>query len=71
MEIPQPESTSVWERRKNLEIENQELGIDNRRLKAKMKDLQDLLDRKSKWPAIHLWGDLKIPYSELLGGNKV
>ncbi|XP_028593276.2 coiled-coil domain-containing protein 102B isoform X1 [Podarcis muralis] len=70
MEIPQPESTSVWERRKNLEIENQELGIDNRRLKAKMKDLQDLLDRKSKWPAIHLCGDLKIPYSELLGENK-
>ncbi|XP_053252170.1 coiled-coil domain-containing protein 102B [Podarcis raffonei] len=70
MEILQSESTSVCERRKSLEIENQELGIDNRRLKAKMKDLQDLLDRKSKWPAIHLCGDLKIPYSELLGENK-
>ncbi|XP_061449573.1 coiled-coil domain-containing protein 102B isoform X1 [Rhineura floridana] len=70
MERLQSESASERERRKILDTEKQELDIENRRLKIKMKDLQDTLDRKSKLSAILSCRDLKLPHSDLLGKNK-
>ncbi|KAJ7338641.1 hypothetical protein JRQ81_012543 [Phrynocephalus forsythii] len=58
------ETATSGRRRRVLETEKQELDRENRRLKAKVKDLQDLLDRNSDSPAVHLCGTLKIPHSK-------
>ncbi|XP_044282211.1 coiled-coil domain-containing protein 102B [Varanus komodoensis] len=69
LERLQSESESEWERRKILETEKQELDRENGRLKTKLKDLQDLLDRKSIIPAVHLCGDLMNSHGEPLQEN--
>ncbi|KAJ6664389.1 hypothetical protein lerEdw1_007046 [Lerista edwardsae] len=66
MERLQSENAAEREKRKLLETEKQELERENRRLKTQVKDLHDLLGKKSKPSAIHLCGDLKTKQSEHL-----
>uniref|UniRef100_K7E4F3 Coiled-coil domain containing 102B n=1 Tax=Monodelphis domestica TaxID=13616 RepID=K7E4F3_MONDO len=71
LERLQAENTSEWGKREILETEKQSLERDNRRLKAQVKEMEELLDRKNPLTATSQCPDLKTSQSELLEKKKV
>uniref|UniRef100_A0A4X2LNM1 Coiled-coil domain containing 102B n=1 Tax=Vombatus ursinus TaxID=29139 RepID=A0A4X2LNM1_VOMUR len=71
LERLQAENTSEWGKREILETEKQELERDNRRLKAQVKEMEELLDKKNPLAVTSQGPDLKTSQSELLEKNKV
>ncbi|XP_068955673.1 coiled-coil domain-containing protein 102B isoform X2 [Petaurus breviceps papuanus] len=70
LERLQTENTSEWGKREVLETEKQGLERDNRRLKAQVKEMEELLDKKNPLAATSQGFDLKMSQSELLEKNK-
>uniref|UniRef100_A0A674ISG1 Coiled-coil domain-containing protein 102A n=1 Tax=Terrapene triunguis TaxID=2587831 RepID=A0A674ISG1_9SAUR len=70
LERLQSENTSEWGKREILETEKQDLERENRRLKAQVKEIQELLDKRNKLPSTNLGSDFKTAQSELLEKNK-
>ncbi|XP_044514026.1 coiled-coil domain-containing protein 102B [Gracilinanus agilis] len=70
LERLQAENTSEWGKREILETEKQSLERDNRRLKAQVKEMEELLDRKNPLTATSQGPDLKTSQSELFEKNK-
>uniref|UniRef100_A0A8C3IZC1 Coiled-coil domain-containing protein 102A n=1 Tax=Chrysemys picta bellii TaxID=8478 RepID=A0A8C3IZC1_CHRPI len=70
LERLQSENTSEWGKREILETEKQDLERENRRLKAQVKEIQELLDKRNKLPSTTLGSDFKTAQSELLEKNK-
>ncbi|XP_036592543.1 coiled-coil domain-containing protein 102B [Trichosurus vulpecula] len=70
LERLQAENTSEWGKREILETEKQGLERDNRRLKAQVKEMEELLDKKNPLAAVPQGPDLKTSQSELLEKNK-
>ncbi|XP_043832121.1 coiled-coil domain-containing protein 102B [Dromiciops gliroides] len=71
LERLQAENTSEWGKREILETEKQALERDNRRLKAQVKEMEELWDRKNSLASTSKGPDLKTSQSELLEKNKV
>ncbi|XP_071064685.1 coiled-coil domain-containing protein 102B [Dasypus novemcinctus] len=65
LERLQAENTSEWDKREILETEKQGLERENRRLKAQVKEMEDILDRKSKLRANSQGPDFKTAQTEL------
>nr|XP_006121486.1 coiled-coil domain-containing protein 102B isoform X2 [Pelodiscus sinensis] len=70
LERLQSENTSEWGKREILETEKQGLERENRRLKAQVKEIQELLDRRNKLTSSNLDSDFKRVETELLEKNK-
>ncbi|XP_072460239.1 coiled-coil domain-containing protein 102B isoform X9 [Notamacropus eugenii] len=70
LERLQAENTSEWGKREILETEKQGLERDNRRLKAQVKEMEELLDKKNPLAATSQVSDLKTSQNELLEKNK-
>ncbi|XP_020841283.1 coiled-coil domain-containing protein 102B [Phascolarctos cinereus] len=70
LERLQAESASEWGKREILETEKQGLERDNRRLKAQVKEMEELLDKKNPLAVTSQGPDLKMSQSELLEKNK-
>ncbi|XP_067393532.1 coiled-coil domain-containing protein 102B isoform X2 [Emydura macquarii macquarii] len=70
LERLQSENTSEWRKREILETEKQGLERENRQLKAQVKEIQELLDKRNKQTASNLGSDFKTAQRELLEKNK-
>uniref|UniRef100_A0A8C3XRH5 Coiled-coil domain-containing protein 102B n=1 Tax=Chelydra serpentina TaxID=8475 RepID=A0A8C3XRH5_CHESE len=71
LERLQSENTLEWGKREILETEKQSLERENRRLKAQVKEIQELLDKRNKLSSRNLGSDFKTAQGELLEKNKV
>lgn len=71
LERLQAENTSEWDKREILETEKQGLERENRRLKVQVKEMEELLDRKSRLSASAQGPDFKTSQIELQEKNKV
>ncbi|XP_020955013.1 coiled-coil domain-containing protein 102B [Sus scrofa] len=70
LERLQAENTSEWDKREILETEKQGLERENRRLKVQVKEMEELLDRKSRLSASAQGPDFKTSQIELQEKNK-
>ncbi|VTJ70931.1 Hypothetical predicted protein, partial [Marmota monax] len=70
LERIQAENTLEWDKRELLETEKQGLERENRRLKVQVKEMEELLDRKSRLSENFQGPDFKTSYSELQEKNK-
>uniref|UniRef100_A0A8C3X3Y7 Coiled-coil domain containing 102B n=1 Tax=Catagonus wagneri TaxID=51154 RepID=A0A8C3X3Y7_9CETA len=70
LERLQAENTSEWDKREILETEKQGLERENRRLKVQVKEMEELLDRKSRLSANSQGPDFKTSQIELQEKNK-
>uniref|UniRef100_A0A8C3SPV5 Coiled-coil domain-containing protein 102A n=1 Tax=Chelydra serpentina TaxID=8475 RepID=A0A8C3SPV5_CHESE len=70
LERLQSENTLEWGKREILETEKQSLERENRRLKAQVKEIQELLDKRNKLSSRNLGSDFKTAQGELLEKNK-
>ncbi|XP_071458753.1 coiled-coil domain-containing protein 102B isoform X2 [Marmota flaviventris] len=70
LERKQAENTLEWDKRELLETEKQGLERENRRLKVQVKEMEELLDRKSRLSENFQGPDFKTSYSELQEKNK-
>ncbi|XP_006892825.1 PREDICTED: coiled-coil domain-containing protein 102B [Elephantulus edwardii] len=64
------ENTLEWDKREILETEKQVLERENRRLKAQVQALEELLDRRNKLSALSQGPDFKTSQMELEGKHK-
>ncbi|XP_072135325.1 coiled-coil domain-containing protein 102A isoform X1 [Mobula birostris] len=70
MERLQAENTSEWGKRERLETEKLNLERENKKQKAQIEDLMEVLTKKRKQAASALDADLKTIQSELFEKNK-
>ncbi|XP_048662579.1 coiled-coil domain-containing protein 102B isoform X1 [Marmota marmota marmota] len=70
LERIQAENTLEWDKRELLETEKQGLERENRRLKVQVKEMEELLDRKTRLSENFQGPDFKTSYSELQEKNK-
>ncbi|XP_038381748.1 coiled-coil domain-containing protein 102B isoform X1 [Canis lupus familiaris] len=77
LERLQAENISEWDKREMLETEKQGLEKENRRLKAQVKEMEELLDRKTRLSSNSQGPDFKTSQielqeksKELLGGQR-
>ncbi|XP_019400803.1 PREDICTED: coiled-coil domain-containing protein 102B isoform X1 [Crocodylus porosus] len=66
----QSENASEWGKREMLDAEKQDLKREDRRLKAQVKEIQELVDRKNELVPSNLGSDTEMAQSELLKKNK-
>ena len=67
----QAENISEWDKREMLETEKQGLEKENRRLKAQVKEMEELLDRKTRLSSNSQGPDFKTSQIELQEKSKV
>lgn len=71
MERLQAENAAEWGRRERLETEKLNLERENKKLRAQIEDLEEVLARKRRQTASALDTDLKTIQAELFEKNKV
>ncbi|XP_057169327.1 coiled-coil domain-containing protein 102B isoform X6 [Ursus arctos] len=71
LERLQAENISEWDKREILETEKQGLEKENRRLRAQVKEMEELLDGKNRFSANSQDPDFKTSQIEPQGQNKV
>ena len=71
LERLQAENISEWDKREILETEKQGLEKENRRLKAQVKEMEELLDGKNRFSANSQGPDFKTSQIEPQGQKKV
>lgn len=71
MERLQAENAAEWGKRERLETEKLNLERDNKKLRAQIEDLEEVLARKRRQTASALDTDLKTIQTELFEKNKV
>lgn len=71
MERLQAENAAEWGKRERLETEKLNLERENKKLRAQIEDLEEVLARKRRQTASALDTDLKTIQTELFEKNKV
>lgn len=71
LERLQSENASEWGKREIIDAEKQGLKRENRMLKAQVKEIQELVDRKNELAPSNLGSDSEMAQNELLKKNKV
>ncbi|XP_025048616.1 coiled-coil domain-containing protein 102B isoform X2 [Alligator sinensis] len=70
LERLQSENASEWGKREIIDAEKQGLKRENRMLKAQVKEIQELVDRKNELAPSNLASDSEMAQNELLKKNK-